>query len=50
MKYNFPVKVRSVSYEGAQLSSDMKSVLIEVNYQDLTANPEQYNFTVILEQ
>lgn len=50
MKYNFPVKVRSVSYEGAQLSSDMKSVLIEVNYQDLTTNPEQYNFTVILEQ
>jgi hypothetical protein len=50
MKYNFPVKVKSVSYEGASLSSDLKSVSIEVNFQDLTTNPERYNFTVILEQ
>lgn len=49
LKYFFPKKIKSVSNEKAILSSDRKSLILEVQLSDCLKNPEITNLEVILE-
>jgi len=49
LKYNFPKKIKSVSNEKAIISSDKKSLILEVQLSDCLKNPEITNLEVVLE-
>ncbi|WPO76914.1 hypothetical protein [Flavobacterium sp. KACC 22761] len=49
LKYSFPKKIKSVSNEKAIISSDKKSLTLEVQLLDCLKNPEVTNLEVVLE-
>jgi hypothetical protein len=44
--YNFPKKIKKVSYPNAQFSDNRKSLIIEVEMDSLTKNPQLLDFEV----
>lgn len=44
--YNFPKKIKKVSYKDAQFSNNRKSLIIEVDMDSLTKNPQLLDFEV----
>jgi len=44
--YNFPKKIKKVSYKDAQFSDNRKSLIIEIEMDSLTKNPQLLDFEV----
>jgi hypothetical protein len=49
LKYQFPLKIKSVSNPNARISSDKKSLQLDFKITDCLYNPDSTNLEVVLE-